>query len=116
MPARNRKSTSMSKNDYAYVDGVGLFQTRESAMIYDYILNNHQDGATPALEWTRLRDAMFGELAFMDHDDYVLFEIEILRPVLKEIHKRTGEKVRIEDCGHGPEGDEQIRFVRHIED
>jgi len=100
------------KNDYAYVEGVGLFKSRNAAMIYEYFKQNAQDGVTETIEWTQLRDAMFGELAFMEHDEFVLFEIEVLNPTLSEIHKRTGDFIETE-LMETPSGAEQhIRFAQ----
>lgn len=100
------------KYDYSYVEGVGLFQSREAAMIYDYFLNNQDDGVTEPIEWTRLRDAMFGELSFMEHDEFVLFEIEILNPSLSEIRKRTGDLIVVEDLPAEPGGELRIRLAK----
>ncbi|MDX5363601.1 MAG: hypothetical protein LPJ91_05545 [Pseudazoarcus pumilus] len=100
-----------SKNDYAYVEGVGLFQSREAAMIYDYVLAA-EGGATVPVEWTRLRDAMFGELSFMEHDEFALFEIEVLNPALAEIAKRTGDQIEFELSRPQP-GEPFIHFIHH---
>lgn len=100
------------KNDYAYVDDVGLFQSREAAMIYEYFRNNNEDGVTEVFDWTRLRDRLFGELSFMEHDDFVLFEIEILNNALAEIHKRTGDLLTTEIVETKPDGECWIRFKK----
>lgn len=100
------------QNEYAYVEGVGLFQSRAAAMIYDYFCNNAEDGVTETFEWTRLRDAMFGELGFMEHDEYILFEIEVLNPTLAEIHKRTGDLIEIELMPTEAGGEPNIRFAK----
>lgn len=100
------------KNDFIYVDDVGLFRTREAAMIYDYFRTNAQDDQSEIFTWIWLRDALYGELAFMEHDEYVLFEMEVLNPSLAEIQKRTGELIVIADEGKDDEGEERIRLVR----
>lgn len=100
------------KNDYAYVEGVGLFKSRNAAMIYDYVLAA-KGGATEPVEWTRLRDAMFGELSFMEHDEFALFEIEVLNPALSEIAKRTGDRVAFELSRREPGDEPLIHFIRH---
>src|SRR5690606_12165028 len=100
------------KNDYAYVEGVGLFKSREAAMIYDYVLAA-EGGATVPVEWTRLRDAMFGELSFMEHDVFALVEIEVLNPALTEIAKRTGDRVEFELSRRAPGEEPLIHFIRH---
>ncbi|HLW04680.1 MAG TPA: hypothetical protein VKY38_03765 [Azoarcus sp.] len=101
------------KNDYAYVEDVGLFQSREAAMIYDYFLNNSEDGVTEVFDWTRLRDGLFGALSFMEHDDFVLFEIEILNNALAEIQKRTGDLIITEIVETKPDGETWIRFKKN---
>jgi len=100
------------KNDYAYVEDVGLFKTREAATIYEYFRNNNENGVTETFDWTRLRDVLFGELSFMDHDDFVLFEIEILNNALAEIHKRTGDLIVTEIVETKADGETWIRFVK----
>lgn len=100
------------KNDYAYVEGVGLFKSRNSAMIYDYFKNNAQDGVTETIEWTQLRDAMFGELSFMEHDEFVLFEIEVLNPTLSEIYKRTGDMIETELMETAAGAEQRMRFAQ----
>jgi len=65
------------------------------------------------VEWTRLRDAMFGELSFMEHDEFVLFEVEVLNPALAEIAKRTGDRVELDVRRGGPDNALMIRFIRH---
>lgn len=99
------------KNDYAYVEGVGLFKSREAATIYDYVRSNQRDGITETIEWTQLRDALFGQLGFMEHDDFVLFKIEVLNPSLAEIQTRTGDLIEIEDIETAPGADERMRFI-----
>lgn len=103
------------KNDFIYLDDVGLFRTREAAMIYDYVRNSSQpDGRTEIIEWTQLRDALYGELGFMEHDDYELFEVEILNGCLKEILERTGDRVEVIRLDSEPGADERIQFMLHI--
>lgn len=100
------------KNDYSYVDGVGLFTSRESAMIYEYFRGNNHDGVTEPIEWTLLRDALYGELGFLEHDEYVLFKIECLNPSLAEIQKRTREMIEVEELEAEAGGETRIRFAR----
>ena len=98
--------------DYTYVEGVGLFQSRASAVIYDHFRETQQDGVTEPIEWTRLRDVLFGPIGFMEHDDYVLFEIEIINPSLAEIRKRTGVMIQVEQLEAAADGTERIRFAQ----
>ncbi|MBA4741685.1 MAG: hypothetical protein H2060_03120 [Azoarcus sp.] len=101
--------------DYTYVEGVGLFQSRASAVIYDHFRDSQQDGVTEPIEWTRLRDVLFGPIGFMEHDDYVLFEVEVINPSLAEIQKRTGQFIQVELLDSAPDGTERIRFAQRAD-
>ena len=99
------------KHEYVHMEDVGLFHSRASVQIYEYFLANERDGRVEPVDWTRLRDAMFGELSFMEHDEYVIFEIEVLNPSLEEIQERTGRTIEAVLEGETDDGEPMVAFV-----